>query len=132
MRLAGFKRFFEAKDEKENHLDAIHRELGIDPNSIPEFIESGPIEIEGEGLWFNQAVWQVIKPIELSDEFVKIKFHKSLSPDLNQICLRRRQDGKMEPAQEDLTGKVFLIPLKKLAEILGQGFQQPQSPGGMV
>jgi hypothetical protein len=116
------------KKDKENYLDGMHRELGIDPNSIPEFIESGPIEIDN--LYFNQTVWQVLKPIDLNDKFVRIKFHKSLSPSLNQHCYRRRDDGKMEPAQEDLTNRIFLIPLSKLSEMLSKGWQAAAAQGG--
>lgn len=122
------------KEEPENYLDGMWRELGIDPNSVPEFIESGPVEIEDQGLFFNQAIWQVIKPIELSDPFVRIRFHKSLSPNLNQRCYRKREDGKMEPFGGEIEGKVFIIPIKKFAEMLGRGWQsavQGGGPGGM-
>ena len=143
--LRGFKHFFEdetrsLKSDKpakkggkpENYLDGMWRELGIDPNSIPEFIESGPIHLEDQGLWFNQAIWQVMKPIDLKDHFVRIKFHKSLSPNLNQHCYVRRPDGQMVPFEGDIEGKAFLIPINKLAEILGKGWQSAiQGAGGM-
>ena len=133
--LRGFKQFFEdethslksddkpgKKGKPENYLDGMWRELGIDPNSIPEFIESGPINLEDQGLWFNQAIWQVMKPIDLKDHFVRIKFHKSMSPNLNQHCYVRRNDGQMVPFEGDIEGKAFLIPINKLAEILGKGW----------
>ena len=118
------------KGEEENYLQGMNRELGIDPNSITEFIESGPIEISDEGLFFNQAIWKIIKPLDINDKFARIQFHKSLSPSLNQHCYRRRDDGKMEPAQENLTGRIFLIPLKKLADMLGKPWQSAGGAGG--
>src|SRR5208283_5336509 len=88
---------------------------------IPDIIESGPIEIQG--LIFNQALWKVVKPIDLKDEFVRIKFHKSLSPSLNQHCYRKGVDGKLMPVEGDLSGKTFMITLDKLSEMLGKGWQ---------
>ncbi len=137
--LSGFKLFVE-KDEKkkptENYLDGEWRELGIDPNTLPEYIETGPIELEDEGLWFNQAVWQIVKPIDLKDRFVRIKFHKSKSPNLNQRVYVRRHDGQMVPYEGDPSGQVHLIPIKKLAEIMGRAWQtvlmgQQAGMGGM-
>jgi hypothetical protein len=115
--------------EPENYLDGMWRELGIDPNSVPEYIESGPIELPEEGLWFNQAIWKVEKPIDLKDSFVRITFHKSLSPNLNQRCYVRREDGEMEPAEEDIDGKTYLIPIDKFAEMLSKPWQS--AAGGM-
>lgn len=140
--LTGFKRFFEdatrslqgdkpskKAGKPENYLDGMWRELSIDPNSVPEFIESGPIHLEDQGLWFNQAIWQVLKPIDLKDHFVRIKFHKSLSPNLNQHCYVRKEDGQMVPYEGDIEGKAFLIPINKLAEMLGKGWQSVVQAG---
>lgn len=115
----------------ENYLDSMWREFGLSPENLPEFIESGPIEIESEGLLFNQAMWQIIKPVTIEDKFVRIKFHKPTTPSLNQHCYRRKEDGKMEPVNINLEGKTFIITLKKLAEMLGRGFQN-SAPQGMM
>jgi hypothetical protein len=145
--LHGFKQFI-AEDEvrslnkdsaskkpaakPENYLDGIKRELGINPNNIPKYIESGPIELEDEGLWFNQAIWEVMKPIQLEDPFVRIKFHKSLSPNLNQTCYRRKSNGEMEPFSGSLEGKIIMLPMKKFAELFSRGWQGAvQGAGGM-
>lgn len=125
------------KQHPENNLDGMWRELGIDPNLIPQFIESGPIELEDQGLWFNQSVWEVIKPIRLDDYFVRIKFHKSLSPNLNQRCYIKNHDGKMVPYKAfngELESKIFLIPINKFSKMLGRGWEmaiQQPSPMGM-
>jgi hypothetical protein len=125
-----FKLFFEddihgksKKGKPENYLDGMWRELGIDPNSIPKYVESGPIEIKDEGLWYNQAVWEVIKPIDLNDSFVRLKFHKSLSPSLNQRCYVRREDGQMIPYEGDPSGRVHLVPMGTFAKMLGKPWQ---------
>jgi len=135
--MQGFKEFLEdtvnkmKKDKPESYLDGIWRELNIDPNSLPEFIESGPIELTDEGLWFNQAIWQIIKPIDLKDSFVRLKFHKSLSPNLDQRCYVRGHDGKMKPfPYYNLENKIFLIPIDKFANMLGKGWQQMNPMGG--
>ena len=123
------------KDKPENYLDGMSRELGIDPNLIPDYIESGPIHLDEEGLWFNQAIWKVIKPIRLKDHFVKIQFHKSLSPNLDQNCYIKGEDGKMIPYNGDVTNKTFLITINKLANMLSKGWQgalqNPTNNGGM-
>ncbi len=114
----------------ENYLDGMWRELGISPDSIPKYIESGPIEIKDEGLWYNQAIWEVIKPVDISDRFVRIKFHKSMSPNLNQRCYVRREDGQMIPYQGDPSGRIHLIPIDKFAEMLGKPWQSVAAQGG--
>lgn len=75
-----FKQFFELyrgptkhKPKKGNYIDGLWQELGVDRNALPDFIESGPIEIEDEGLLYNQAIWQIIKPIEDTDLYVRRK-----------------------------------------------------------
>jgi hypothetical protein len=140
--LAGFKQFVEDQmrggdkgpsakgGRKENYLDGMWRELGIDPNNIPEFIESGPIEISDEGLWCNQAIWKVLKPIDLKDHFVRIQYHKSLSPNLNQRCYVRKEDGQMVPFEQEVEGRTFLITIDKLAEMLSKPWQAAASQGG--
>lgn len=119
--------------DKENYVQGMQRELGINPNSIPDFIESGPVELPDEGLVFNQAVWQVVKPIDANDEYVRIKFHKSLSPNLNQHCYVKQHDGQLMPVNGDISNKVFVITLDKLSEMLGRGWapaMQQQAGGG--
>jgi hypothetical protein len=37
----------------------------------------------------------------------------------------------MVPFEEDIEGKAFLIPINKLAEILGKGWQSAMQGGGM-
>ncbi len=122
-------------DKPENYLDGMWRELNIDPNSVPQFVESGPIEIKDEGLWYNQAVWEVVKPIDLKDSFVRMKFHKSLSPNLDQRCYVRREDGQMIPYEGDPSGRIHLIPIDKFAEMISKPWQSVVagggSPGGM-
>lgn len=140
VKLSGFKQFVEdeirslkGKNDKENYIDGMHRELGINPNDIPKFIEC-PVHIKDEGLWYNLAVWEVIKPIEPEDHFVRIKFHKSISPNLNQQCYRRGEDGKMMPYPGDPSGRIHLIPMDQFAnEMLGKAWQSAvqQPPMGM-
>lgn len=141
--LNGFRQFIAEdavrslkKGSKENYFDGLKRELGIDINLIPDFIESGPIELEDEGLWYNQAVWQVIKPINQNDTHVKVKFHKSLSPNINQRCYIKKPDGKMQPYMGDPSDRIHLITMKKLAEMMGKGWEtavqnmsSPTTPG---
>lgn len=98
------------------------QELGIDRNSLPDFIESGPIEITEEGILYNQAIWQIIKPIEENDLYVKIKFYKSKSPNFERAYVRG-SDGQLRPYQGQVEGKTHIISIKKLAEILGKGWQ---------
>lgn len=123
-----FKQFFELhkgshhKPKKGNYIDGIWQELGIDRNSLPDFIESGPIEIEDEGLLYNQAIWQIIKPIEDSDLFVKIKFFKSASPNFER-AYTRGHDGQLTPYQGECRGKIHIISIQRLADILGKGWQ---------
>ena len=118
-----FKQFLEKKEEKENYLDGMWRELGIDPNVIPDYIESGPIEIPEEGLWYNQAIWQVLKPIEKEDSFVRIKFCVCKSPNLNQRAYVKREDGQMVPYEGDPSGRIHMLTIDKFAELLGRGWQ---------
>ncbi len=117
-----------AGQKPENLIDGMWRELGIDPNTIPDFIESGPIEFDG--VYYNQAIWRVVKPIDVNDNFVKIQFHKSLSPNLNQHAYVRKPDGSMQPfgGTPDQTERI--ITLDKLAEMLGRPWQQMMAQGG--
>jgi hypothetical protein len=130
-----FRRFVEEKEKKdkpENYLDGAWRELGIDINSMPDYIESGPIE--ADGILYNQAIWQILKPIDPKDVFVKIKFFKSSSPNLNQHAYRRTHDGKLVPYEGNTKSNIHLIPIDKLAEMLSRGWQsvvQQQGQGGM-
>lgn len=118
--------------KKGNYIDGLWQELGIDRNSLPDFIESGPIEIEDEGLLYNQAIWQIIKPIEETDLYVRIKFFKSASPNFERAYIRRH-DGQLMPYQGECEGKLHLISIQKLADILGKGWQAAaaQAAGGM-
>ncbi len=126
-----FKHFFELhktskdkhKPEKGNYIDGMWQELGIDRNSLPDFIESGPIEIEEEGILYNQAIWQIIKPIEDTDMYVRIKFFKSKSPNFERAYTRGK-DGQLRPYQGEIEGKTHIISIKKLASILGKGWEQ--------
>lgn len=128
--MISFKLFLE---EKENMLDGIWRELGIDPNILPDYIEAnGPLELDN-GIYLNQSVWQLIKPINLKDKYVRIKYHKVISPNLNQRAYRKEGD-KYVPIDYSPDGKVFVIPIEKLAEMLGRPWQNalPQQQGAMV
>jgi hypothetical protein len=147
--LAGFRQFIEDKthslekgrdghkDKPENYLDGMWRELGIDPNHIPDIIESGPIEFDG--IYYNQALWKVVKPIDLKDDFVRIQFHKTLSPNINQRAYYHGDGGKMIPYEGDMDTNVHLITIDQLAKMLGRDWttitgqqgQQPP-PGGMM
>jgi hypothetical protein len=111
------------KKKPENYIDGMSRELNIDPNSIPDFIETGPIEIPEEGLLYNQAIWRVIKPIREDDKFVKIQFHKSLSPNLDQVVLKRLPDGQLTKYPGPLNNKIHIITIDKFAEIFARPWQ---------
>lgn len=126
-----FRQFFEFdrgphkhkhKPKKGNYIDGLWQELGIDRNALPDFVESGPIEIEEEGLIYNQAIWQIVKPIEETDLYVRIKFYKSSSPNFER-AYKRRHDGQLVPYEGETDGKVHLISIQKLADILGKGWQ---------
>lgn len=137
-----FKQFFELhrgptkhEPKKGNYIDGLWQELGIDRNALPDFIESGPIEIEDEGLLYNQAVWQIIKPIEDTDLYVRIRFFKSASPNFER-AYKRKHDGQLVPYEGEVNGKVHLISIQKLADILGKGWQAAAQaataqPGGL-
>lgn len=122
-----FRQFFELhkkshKPKQGNYIDGLWQELGIDRNSLPDFIESGPIEIEEEGLLYNQAIWQIVKPIEENDVYVRIRFYQSKSPNFERAYVRRH-DGQLRPYQGEVNGKIHLISIQKLADILGKGWQ---------
>lgn len=136
-KLDSFKTFLEDKTRSlkkpdgkpEDYLDGLDRELGIDPSvSIPQYVESGPVHFEDEGLWFNQAVWEVLKPVEKNDMFVRVRLVKFTSPNLNQRVYRRREDGQMEPYTGPLSTTVHLIKKEKLAEMMGRGWQTAAPP----
>ncbi len=144
--LSGFKVFFEDKvhsmkkhkkheEEPENYLDRLWGELGIDPNDLPDFIESGPVELEYDGqvLLFNQCVFKLIKPIELSVPYVKIQLHNLNSPSLNRRIYVRKEDGSVKHYEGAIDEKEIIISIDKLAEMLGRGWQAAanQSQGGM-
>lgn len=133
-----FKHFFElhksplGKPKKGNFIDGMSQELGIDRNALPDFIESGPIELEDEGILYNQAIWQIMKPIADTDLYAKIKFFKSKSPNFERAYVRG-QDGQLRPYQGEVEGKTHIISIKKLADILGKGWQataQAAASGG--
>jgi hypothetical protein len=131
-----FKQFFELhrgptkhKPKKGNYIDGLWQELGIDRNSLPDFIESGPIEVEDEGLLYNQAIWQIIKPIEDTDLYVRIRFYQSKSPNFERAYVRHN-DGQLSPYQGKCEGKTHLISIQKLANILGKGWQAATSQAG--
>ena len=90
-------------------LTGMWRELGISPDDIPDIIESGPVEFDG--IYYNQALWKVIKPIDLKVVHVRVQFHKSLSPSINQRAYRRREDGKMEPYEGEPDTDIHLITI---------------------
>jgi len=129
--IISFRSFIEKKEDPENYLDGMWRELGIDPNNIPDFIETGPIEISDENIIYNQAIWQVVKPIDISDKFVRIKLHQFKSPNLNQHTYRRREDGKLVPYEGKALGNVHLIPIDKFAEVMSRGWQAVTMGAGM-
>lgn len=147
IQLGSFKKFMEKvslgspsdqddkKGKPENFLDGMWRELGIDPNSLPEFFQAGPVHLSDEGLWFNTAVWRIIKPINKDDPFVRVKFHKSIGPNLNQTAYRK-ENGKMVPyVGSDLPTRVFMITPNKLSEMIGIGWSpavQGAAAGGSL
>lgn len=114
---------------KPDYIDALNLELGINKNALPDVFESGPIEIEDEGIIYNQAIWQIIKPIEDSDMFVRIRFYKSKSPNFERAYIRKK-DGQLAPYQGEIEGKVHLISLKKLSQILGKGWEGAAAQAG--
>ena len=126
MRLKGFKLFFERqlnslkKDKPEDHLDAMQRELGIDINSLDDRFLSGPIALEDEGLWFNQAEWEIVKPVEQNDPFIRLKFIKSHSPNINQTILVKSEDGSWANYPGDVTGRTFMVTRGKFAKMYGR------------
>lgn len=126
-----FKHFVEEKkaEKPANYIDTLWQELGVDRNSLPDFIESGPIQIDDEGLTYNQAIWQIIKPIGEKDMYARIKLYKSKSPNFERAYIKG-PDGKLVPYQGEVEGKVHLITLKKLAEILGKGWQSAAGAAG--
>lgn len=130
MGLTGFKQFFErqlgnpaSKGNPENHVDAMNRELGINPNDLEDRFLSGPVELEDEGLWINQALWEIIKPVEQNDPYVRLRFIQSKSPSLNQRVYRKREDGQMVPYEGDITGRVFMVTMQKFAKMIGRGWE---------
>lgn len=139
--LHGFKQFVEDatrslkphkhkkphKHDTENYLDAIWRELGIGPESIPDKIDSGPVEIAG--YVFNQAVFKVIKPITLKDHMVRIKLEDIDSPNLNQKVYRRGDDGQLVPYEGPLPTHTFLISIKELSDMLSRAWQSAGQGG---
>lgn len=132
--IMNFRTFVEKKDT-ENYVDGMKRQLSIDPNSLPD-VHSGPIEIEDEGLWYNSAIWKIKKPINPSDKFVRIIFHKSLSPNADQAVWRKREDGEWIPYEGNPSGRVHMVTMDKFSKILGQGWesavQAAQAGGGQV
>lgn len=129
-------RSLEKDKDKENYLGGIHQQLGINPDVLPEKIETGPFEIED--LWFNQAVWKIIKPINLEDLFVRVQFVKSLSPNINQRVYQKTSNGKWIPYNGPITERIFLIPMDKFAEVMSRAWQmtvqnqqQPTMPGAI-
>ena len=136
--ISGFRQFFINEDKvrglkkkKENYLQSLNRELSISPNAIPDRIETGEIELDG--LYFNQAVLQVIKPIDLTDKFIKVKLDDTYSPNLDQQVYRKTEDGQMTPYVGSLSKKIFLVPIDKFAELISKAWQsagQGQQGGG--
>ncbi len=127
----GFRQFVELEKKSGNYIDGLWQELGIDRNSLPDFIESGPIDLEDEGIRYNQAIWQILKPIDKTDLYVRIKFFKSNVPQFER-AYTKRHDGQLVPYQGQCEGRIHLISIQKLAEILGKGWQTlvAQSAGG--
>lgn len=144
--LSGFKAFIEdkvkgmekekaSKPEPENYIDRLWGELGIDPNDLPDYIESGPIELDCDGqvLLFNQCSFKLIKPVEINVPYVRIQLHNSDSPSLNRRIYVKSQSGELKPYQGAVDQKVLIISIDKLAEMLGRGWQpatQPPVGGG--
>lgn len=123
IKLTGFKLFIE-QEKAANYIDGLERELGISVDEIPEMIETGPVEVDG--IFYNQAIWQIIKPIDQSDAFVRIKLWQSNSPNLDQRAYTKKEDGKMVPYEGDPTGKIHIITMDQLAKILGKGWTAAQ------
>lgn len=121
-----FKRFVEEKKPEKplNHIDAMWQELGIDRDSLPDNFSTGWLELPEEGLYFNQAIWQVIKPIDEHDMFVRIKYYSPNNSNPNFIrCYVKNQDGSYEPYKGKVDGSVHLITIQKLAQALGLPFK---------
>jgi hypothetical protein len=126
-----FRKFVEEKENKEkpeNYIDGMFRELGIDRNSIPDNIESGPIEVDG--ILYNQGTWRILKPIDPHDVYVKMVFTKFSSPNLDQHAYRRSGDGKLTPYEGKTSGNVHLVPIAQLAEMLSRAWQTVVAGGG--
>jgi hypothetical protein len=136
--LAGFRAFFEDKvrslegegedmkkaDNPENMVDAIQRVLGVDPNELPDDIPSGPITIDGVS--YNQASWQLKKPIPKDAKYVRIRMmpqEELKSPNLDQVAVK---DGDNYLGKTPREWKI--ITIDKLSEMLGRPLQPP--PGG--
>lgn len=129
-----FKSFLErdlhgVKKHPENYLNALSRELSIDPNSMPDFIDVPQAEFTDENLLFNQVILQVIKPISLDDPYIRVKLYSMKSPDLNQHVYQRRDVGgknQIIPYEGSLQGiknKVFLIPIDKFSSMVTRGWE---------
>lgn len=126
-----FKEFVNKnKPEQANMVDALELELGIPRSALPDVIDSsGPVELEDEGLVYNQAIWQLIKPIEPNDMYVRIRFMKTKSPDFVR-AYKRGPDGKLTPYQGNLEGRIHLIPIQKFAAMFGRALKASLAQGG--
>jgi len=138
--LAGFRSFFEAKtrsldggsgkDTKnaknpENHIDAMKRVLGVNPDDLPDIIPTGPITIRG--VQYNQATIELKKPIEPNAKVVQVRFIPSEelnSPSLNQVAVKDGQNYMGKP----ITGWVP-VTMQWLAELLQRPLQPPAGGG---
>lgn len=116
-----FRKFVEETEHKPaNYIDTIWQELGIDRNALPDTISTGWLELPEEGLTFNQAIWQVVKPIDEHDLYVRIRYFKANSASPNFVrAYMKKPDGSLEPYQGKIEGTVHLITVQKLAQILG-------------
>jgi hypothetical protein len=131
--MEGFKFYFERElksSKPEDYFSAVDRELGIKPDQFPEYFLSGPVYFPEEGLYFNQAVWKIIKPVYENDLFVRLKYHKSDSPNLNSRAYRKDSSGEMHPYPGDVTGAVFLMPMDKFCNLITRGQLSKSSQSG--
>lgn len=128
-----FKRFVEEKkpDKPLNHIDAMDQELGIDRASLPKDFSTGWLELPEEGLYFNQAIWQLL-PVGEHDMFARIKYFRANSSNPNFVrCYTKGQDGKLQPYMGEIDGSVHLISIARLAKALGLPFQAAAGATGM-